>query len=199
MKDPATFDAPIPMGIRATPRGDQFPVVQRTFRAQLGGVVMRVAKDIADLHRQLLQQLGGDQIVGVTGDGALRGQGDPDAPDHDRQMPLPAVPPAMIARLTPGGFGVNRAMRDFPGQPMFLVPNAAIGAPGRTVDGGRMALWPPGCTSVTRWRPRHPISAGSRAGSFSKRRSQVRRVGKRPCSVSRGRSCCATGSSCSRK
>ena len=144
MKDPADFDAPIPMGIRATTRGDQFPVVQRTFRAQLGGVVMRVPEDIPDRHRQLLQQLWGNQIVGVTGDGELCGQGNPDAPDHDRQMQLPAVPPAVIPGLAPGGFGVNRGMRDFPRQPMFLVPDAAVGAQGRTVDGGRVSLGGPG-------------------------------------------------------
>src|SRR5215469_7430108 len=59
-------------------------------------------------------------------------------------MQLPAVPPAMIPGLAPGGFGVNRGMRDFPGQPMFLVPDAAVGAQGRTVDGGRVSLGDPG-------------------------------------------------------
>jgi hypothetical protein len=56
-----------------------------------------------------------------------------------------------------------------------------------------------GCSNATRWRPRHPRRAGSRAGRGSKRRSQGRRVGKRPCSVRRGRICRATGSSCSSK
>ena len=51
---------------------------------------MGVAKDIPDFQRQLLQQLGRDQIIGVTGDGKLRGQGAPEAPDHDRQMQFPA-------------------------------------------------------------------------------------------------------------
>ena len=73
MKEPADFNAPITVGIRTTPRGNQFAVVQRTFLAQLRGVVMGVAKDIPDFQRQLLQQLGRDQIVGVTGDGKLRG------------------------------------------------------------------------------------------------------------------------------
>src|SRR4030095_3029274 len=117
MKDPADFDSPIPMGIRATPRGDQFAVMQRTFRAQLGGVVMGVAEDIAHLQWQLLQQPWGNQIVGVTGDSELRGQGEPDAADHDRQMQLPAVPPAVISTLTPRGFGVNRRMGYFDWHP----------------------------------------------------------------------------------
>src|SRR5712692_5866903 len=56
----------------------------------------------------------GDQIVGGTGDGALRGPGEPDATDDDRQRPLPAVPPAVISGLTPGGFVVHRGMRACP-------------------------------------------------------------------------------------
>jgi hypothetical protein len=35
-------------------------------------------------------------------------------------------------------------MGDFPGQAMFLVPDAAVGAQGRAVDGGRVALDGPG-------------------------------------------------------
>src|SRR5215831_10741676 len=115
MKNPADLDAPIPMRIWTTTCGDQFPIVQRTFRAQLGGVVMRVSEDIPDLQRQLLQQLGGHHIVGVTGDGQLRGQGEPDAPDGDREMQLPAVPPAVIPRLTPGSLSINRGMWDLSG------------------------------------------------------------------------------------
>ncbi len=53
------------MEIRATTRGDQFPVVQRTCRTQLGGIVMRIPEDIPDFQRQWLQQLGGNQIVGL--------------------------------------------------------------------------------------------------------------------------------------
>src|SRR4030095_6896480 len=47
-------------------------------------------------------------------------------------------------------------MRDFPGQAMFLVPDAAVGAQGRAVDGGRVALlqpraaaaWPDGAPDI---------------------------------------------------
>src|SRR5215471_17584818 len=143
MKNPADFDSPIPVRIRATTRGDQFAVVQGTFLAQLGGVVMRVPENIPDFQRQLLQQLWGDHVVGVTGDGELSSQRYPEAADDDRQMQFPAVPPAVIPGLAPGGFGVNRRMRDFPGQPMFLMPDAPIGAQGGTVDGCRMALLDP--------------------------------------------------------
>src|ERR1700758_4178027 len=122
MKNPADFDSPIPVGIRATTRGDQFAVVQRTFLAQLGGVVMGVAEDIPDFQRQLLQQLWRDHVVGVTSNGELSSQRQPNVAAGARQMQFPTVPPAMIPRLAPGGFGVNRSMRDFPGQPMFLVP-----------------------------------------------------------------------------
>src|SRR5438093_8621312 len=144
MKDPSDVDSPIPMGIRTTARGDQFAVVQRTFLAQLGGVVMCVPEDIPDFQRQLFQQLGSDHVVGVTGDGKLSRQRNPEAADDDRQMQLPSIPPAVIPGLTPSGFGVNRSMWDFPGQPMFLVPDTPVGAQGRTVDSRGVSLRGPG-------------------------------------------------------
>jgi hypothetical protein len=36
----------------------------------------------------LLQQLWRDHVIGVTGDGALRRQRNPDAADHDRQTAI---------------------------------------------------------------------------------------------------------------
>src|SRR4029453_277014 len=128
MKEPADFDPTISMGIRTTACGDQFTIVQGTLLAQLWGVVMGVTQDIPHRHRQLLQQLWGNDIVGVTGAGELRGQGEPDAAHRDGQMQLPAVPPAMIPGLAPGGFSVNRGMRQSPAQPMFLVPDATVSA-----------------------------------------------------------------------
>src|SRR5438067_13234152 len=134
MKNPADFDTPVPMGIGATTRRDQFAVMQRTFRAQLGSVILRVPEDIPHRNRQLLQKFWSDHIIGVTGDGELRGQRDPDTTDHDCQMQLPAVPPAVIPGLTPSGFGVNRSMRDRTCQPMLLVPEAAGGTQWGIVD-----------------------------------------------------------------
>src|SRR5215471_5907656 len=122
------------MGIRATTRGNQFPVVQGALLAQLWCVVVCIPEDVTHRHGQLLQQLGGNDIVGVTGDGAFSGQGEPDAANRDRQRQLPAVPPAMIPGLAPGGFGVNRGMRDFPGQPMFLVTTWKVLAVGGVID-----------------------------------------------------------------
>src|SRR4030095_4561434 len=74
MKEPSDFDPTILVGIRTTTRSDEFAVVQRTFLAQLGGVVMGVPEDVPHRQRQLLQQLWGDHIVGVTGDGELSSQ-----------------------------------------------------------------------------------------------------------------------------
>jgi hypothetical protein len=84
--------------------------------------------------------LGRYQLVGGTGDGELGSQRHPDAADDDSQMPLATVPPARIPRPTPGGFGINRGVRDNTCQPMFLLPDAAIGAQGRTVNSRRVSL-----------------------------------------------------------
>jgi hypothetical protein len=128
------------MGRRATTRGDPCTVVPCPFLAPLGGVVMHVPEDIPHRQRQWLQQLWGDHLVSVTGDGALRGPGQPEAADHDCQRQLPAVPPAVLPRLAPSGFGVNRGRWDFACQPMVLVPDAPVGAQGRTGDCRRVAL-----------------------------------------------------------
>src|SRR5215468_1429145 len=168
MQDPPDFDAPIPMGIRATTRGTPFTVVPGALLAPRRCVVVCISEDVAPCQRQWLQQLGGDQIVGVTGAGKLRGPGEPDAPDHDRQMPLPAVPPAVIPRLTPRGFRGNRGLRDCPGQPMLLVPATAVGAQGRTVDGGRVALGGPGLQQRDQMAPAAADPRRQACGQFLK-------------------------------
>ena len=68
-------------------------------------------------------------------------------------------------------------MRDFPGQPMFLVPDAAIGAQRRTVHGRRVALRCPRLQQRDQMAPQTPDQCGQPRWQFLKRRSQVRRVG----------------------
>src|SRR5437879_2524744 len=160
MKDPSDFNPTIPMGIRASTRGEQFAIVQRTFLAQLGGVIMRVSQDVPYCHRQLLQQLGSDHVIGVTGDGELGGQRNPDTANHDRQMQLPAVPPAVIPRLAPGRFGINRGMRDFPCQSMFLVPDTPVGTQGGTVDSRRVSLHSPRLQQLDQMTAQTPDQGG---------------------------------------
>src|SRR5262245_53178662 len=121
---------------------------------------MRVTEDIPHRHRQLLQQLGSYDIVGVTGHGELRSQGEPDAADDDRQMQLPAVPPAMIPGLAPGGFGVNRGMRHYSCQPMLLVPDTPVGAQWCTVDSRRVSLCSPGLKQLDQMAAQTPDQGG---------------------------------------
>src|SRR5262245_3533268 len=87
-------------------------------------------------------------------------KGRPDAADRDRQMQLPAVPPAMISRLAPGRFGINGGMRDFSCQPMFLVPDATVSAQGRTVDSRRVALFAPRLQQRDQMAPQTPNQCG---------------------------------------
>jgi hypothetical protein len=160
MTDPSAFDAPIPLGRRATTCGDQFPLVQRTVITQLGGLVMGVTEDVPHPQRPWLQQLWGDHLVSLTGDGKLRGQGEPDAADRDGHMELPAVPPAMIPGLAPGGCGVHRGMWAFPCEPMLLVPDAPVGTQGRTVDSCRVALRGPGLQPLDQMAAQTPEQGG---------------------------------------
>src|SRR5215470_13920101 len=120
---------------------------------------MRVTQDIPYRHRPLLQQRWGDHIVSGTGDGERSGQREPDAADRDRQMQLPAVPPAVIPRLAPGRFGVNGGMGDFACEPMFLVPDAPVGAQWCTVDGRRRSL---GCPGLKQRDQRAPQTSNQR-------------------------------------
>ena len=142
---------------------------------------MRVSKHIPHLPWQLLQQLGGEHLVGITGDGARRGSGEPDATDGDGPMQLPAVPPAVIPGLAPRGFGVNRGMGDFPGQSMFLVPDAAVGAPGRTVDSRRVALGCPRPQQRDQMAPQTSNQCGQPRWQFLKAPFPGALWEKRPC------------------
>ena len=49
-------------------------------------------------------------------------------------MQVPAVPPAVPARLRPPRFGINRRMGNLAGLPVLLVPDPAAGFQGGAVD-----------------------------------------------------------------
>ena len=173
------------MGRRATTRGDQCGYATH-IPAPLGGVVRRVTKDIPDCRRPLLQPLGSAHVVGGTGEGARSSPRQPEVAAADRQRQFPAVPPAVLPGRAPGASvssevcGTAPARRCFLCQPPPLVRRGVLSP---------AAVWPclpQGRSSGTRGRPRHPISAGSRAGRCAKRRPQVRRGGNRPCCSPQG-------------
>ena len=66
----------------------------------------------------------------------FRSERDPDRADDCGQMQLPAIDPAVPARLGPTGLGIDRAMRHHPRLAVLLVPDAPAGAQHGTVDRG---------------------------------------------------------------
>ena len=59
-------------------------------------------------------------------------------------------------------------MRDFPGQPMFLGPDTAVGAQGRTVDGSRVSLGYPGLQQRDQMAPQTAKQRGQPRRQFLK-------------------------------
>jgi hypothetical protein len=123
MQHPSDVDSPSPLEIRAATRGNQCPVVPGALLAPLRRLGVRISADVPYLHRPWFQQLGRDQLGGVPGAGALRGQREPDAADANGPRPLPTVPPARLPVLTPRGFGSKRGLPACPGQPMLSIGN----------------------------------------------------------------------------
>ena len=86
VKDASDFNSAIGVRRGAAARGDQFPVVAATLGAQLRGIVMLIAQDLADLSGQVGKQQGGNLTVGNIGHGELRSQRNPPAADGDGQV-----------------------------------------------------------------------------------------------------------------
>ena len=80
------------------------------------------------------------------------------------QMQFPAVPPAVIPGLTPGGLGANRGMRHFPGQPMFLLPDGFVKLLRLRLSSGKRVPLP---------SPPHPLGSPLRARNFGPTRESV--------------------------
>lgn len=107
MEEPSDLHTPIGMWIGSPTGGHQLAVMQRALGAQRRRMVMLIAQDIAYVHWQFPQQAGGDDIIGLIGGGKLGGQRNPQPAEGHRQRQLPAISPAMPARLAPGRFGVD--------------------------------------------------------------------------------------------
>ncbi len=142
-KHTADFDATIGMGIRAAARGDQFAVMAATLGPQVWSIVMLIAQDRADLRGQLGKQQRDDLTVRDVRAGELGGQRNMERAEGHRQVQLPAVPPAMPARLAPMRFGINGGMGDDAGLPIFLMPDAAVRAHHGTITGGSVPVLRP--------------------------------------------------------
>jgi hypothetical protein len=99
------------------------------------------------------------------------------------QRPFPAVPPAMPRRLRPARFRSNRHLGD-----LAPVLRLLCQTPPFVFQGGLSTVtarpwWAQGGNAWPRCRAQPPIKPGQCGGSAARRRSQVRRVGKRPCKV----------------
>src|SRR5262245_45072761 len=160
VKDTPDFNAAI--GVRISPpvRGDQFAVMAATLGVQLWGIVMLIAQDIADLSRQLGEQQRGDITVSDIGHGKLRGQRNPQTANRHRQVQLPAVPPAVPARLAPMGFGINGGVRDDARLPIFLMPDATVRPNHRAITSRSMTLLGPRIEEYHQVASKPPNQAG---------------------------------------
>ena len=143
MEHPSDLDPAIGVGIGATPSCYQFAIVPGAFGLQIRRIVMLVAQDIPDLSGQLGEQQRRDLTVSDIGDREFGGQGNPVAADGHGQVQLPAVPPAVPARLAPVRLRINRGVGDEAGLPILLVPDPAVRPHGSAVARGPVALLRP--------------------------------------------------------
>src|SRR5215203_4537086 len=116
--------------ISATGGGNEKAAFLFTGSAHLRLVIESVAKNVAHFSGQILEQVRGDDVVGDIGCSQTRGQGNPKGSGAADEMQLPAIPPAMIARLAPVCLGINRRVRHDASFTVFLVPDAALSTQG---------------------------------------------------------------------
>src|SRR5215212_4431006 len=87
--------------IRATGCGNEKAAFLFTGSAHLRLIIEGVTKNVTHFSWQIPEQVRGDDVVGDIGCSQMRGQGNPEGGSCTNQMQLPAIPPAMIARLAP--------------------------------------------------------------------------------------------------
>jgi hypothetical protein len=138
------FDAPVTMGIGASPRGDQFAATLVAPWPQGGGVLVGGAQDLPHRPRPLLRQPGGRRLVSPVGDRQRRRQRQPPGAHRHGPLPFPALPPAGPAAWAPPGLGSHRAGGNDPLLPLGGVPPAPAGRQRGALPGDRAAVRGPG-------------------------------------------------------
>src|SRR5512147_46881 len=134
MEEPSARYAPIGRRIDPPTGSYPFPVVQGAVGAPRRRMVVLSAEDLAKLQREFPPQRRGHVMRGRVGGGELGGERNPSPADRHCQRPLPAIPPALPARLAPSRFGVDAGMRHSPWRARLLVPYATTGTPRRAVS-----------------------------------------------------------------
>jgi hypothetical protein len=130
MEDASHLDSVIVVGMCRAPGRHQRPIGLLAPLAPPGGMIGGIPQDIAYLRRQERQQPGCDVSVRRLGRGQFRSQREPDRPARHRQMPCPAVPPAVPARLRPPCCRINGRMGPLACRLVRLVPDAPAGVQG---------------------------------------------------------------------
>jgi hypothetical protein len=175
------------LGRRATPGGDHAPPGLDTGGGAGQGMVMLVAQPRAHLRRPCRQPGQGVGMSGNSGGGQVGGQGPLDRGHRRAQRPRPPRDPAVPARRGPVRLGITRGVRDDAGLAILLVPPAPRArSTVRSMAAARPQL-AQGCSIAPSARPRQPRGAGPVVGMAWRRRSPVRRVGKRPSTVNTAR------------
>ena len=125
------------VGVRLRPPlgGAPYPSRLGTRRVESRVVVRLVPQDVARRVGPCRQSGQCLPVIGNSGRRQIGRQREPNGGDGGDQRPLPAVEPAMPARLGPVGCGIARRVRHEAGVAVLLVPDATTRPQDGTVEG----------------------------------------------------------------